>query len=96
MLIQAATSNGVTQHATQEQLDCLKALRDCVISNQSPYKNPSGLSSQGLSEGQLSEAAQYYSNSLERMLRASRDILLEVCLSPLTGNHMLHHAYGCA
>jgi hypothetical protein len=55
-----------------------------MISNQSPYRNPSGLSAQGLSEGQLSEAAQYFLANLERLLNANLDILTEV-----TSLHMM-------
>ncbi len=51
-----------------------------MISNQSPYRNPSGLSAQGLSEGQLSEAAHYFLANLERLLNANLDTLTEVTL----------------
>ncbi len=51
-----------------------------MISNQSPYRNPSGLSAQGLSEGQLSEAAHYFLANLERLLNANLDTLTEVIL----------------
>ncbi|DBA87427.1 TPA: hypothetical protein ACH3X1_004471 [Trebouxia sp. C0004] len=75
---QAAQTNRVAPHASQEQLDCFQYLRECMISNQSPYRNPSGLSAQGLSEGQLSEAAQYFLANLERLLNANLDILTEM------------------
>ena len=77
---QAAQTNGFAPHASQEQLDCFQYLRECMISNQSPYRNPSGLSAQGLSEGQLSEAAHYFLANLERLLNANLDILTEVTL----------------
>lgn len=50
-----------------------------MISSQSPYSNPSGLSAQGLSEGQLSDAAQYFLANLQRLLNANLENLKEVC-----------------
>lgn len=75
---QAQQANGIAPHATQEQLDCLQALRECIISNQSPYRNPSGLSAQGLSEGQLSEAGQYFLTNLEQLLHVNMHSLQEM------------------
>ncbi|KAL0052069.1 hypothetical protein WJX82_007375 [Trebouxia sp. C0006] len=75
---QAAQTNGFAPNASQEQLDCFQYLRECMISNQSPYRNPLGLSAQSLSEGQLSEAAHYFLANLERLLNANLDTLTEM------------------
>ena len=51
-----------------------------MVTNPSPYRNPSGFSAQGLSEEQLSEAAQFFCTNLERLLNANLDALTEVGL----------------
>ena len=77
-LQQAAHTNGFTQHATPEQLDCLHALRDSMLSNQGSQKGPSGWQAQGLTREQLSEAAQYLLTNLERVLHSQLITLREV------------------
>ena len=68
-----------------------------MISNQSPYRNPSGLSAQGLSEGQLSEAAHYFLANLERLLKANLVILTEVfLLHMMTTEDLLHELHQCS
>ncbi|DBA91314.1 TPA: hypothetical protein ACH3X2_004026 [Trebouxia sp. C0005] len=94
---QAAQTNGDAPHTSQEQLDCFQHLRECMISNQSPYRNPSGLSAQGLSEGQLSEAAHYFLANLERLLKANLVILTEVfLLHMMTTEDLLHELHQCS
>ena len=57
-------------------------LKEYMISSKGPLRDPSGLSASGMSEGQLSEAVQYFLTNLERMLHFNR-IAAEEVLSPV-------------
>ena len=65
-----------------EQLESLYTLKEYMISSKGPLRDPSGLSASGMSEGQLSEAVQYFLANLERVLHFNR-IAAEEVLSPL-------------
>ena len=73
--------NGYEPHASSEQIESLETLKEYMISSKGPLRDPSGLSASGLSEGQLSEAAQYFLTNLERLLHASKTVVQEVAAS---------------
>lgn len=79
--------NGFEPYATPEQIESLETLREYMISSKGPLRDPSGLSSSGLSEGQLSEAAQFFLTNLERLLHANKIAATEV----IDTCHMMPH-----
>ncbi|KAL3140871.1 hypothetical protein ABBQ32_005407 [Trebouxia sp. C0010 RCD-2024] len=77
--IKQRQANGFEAHATPEQIESLDTLKEYMISSKGPFRDPSGLSASGMSEGQLSEAVQYFLANLERMLHFNRRTIEEAC-----------------
>ena len=74
-------ANEFEARATPAQLESLDTLKEYMISSKGPFRDPSGLSASGMSEGQLSEAVQYFLANLERVLHFNR-LAVEEVLGP--------------